>query len=84
MPTPCSTLYAKSYRKLLPWYELRTAKGLTAPEAESVGPSVRILTRGMAPEEERRARAEIARWIRRAFAGKQGVDEAAKAALGEE
>jgi RimJ/RimL family protein N-acetyltransferase len=81
--TPGSTVYAKSYGKLLPWYELRASMGLTAPNADSVRPAVRILTRGMTPEEERRARAEIARWIRRAFAGRQGVDEAVDAALDE-
>ncbi len=82
--TPTATLYGKTYRKMLPWYERRLAGGLTAPAADDVRPAVSILTRGMTPAEERRVRKEIARMVERAFAGRQGVDEAVDAALAEE
>jgi DNA-binding MurR/RpiR family transcriptional regulator len=82
--TPGATLYAKTYRKMLPWYERRLAGGLTAPDADDVRPAVNILTRGMTAAEEKRVRKEIARMVARAFDGRQGVQEAVDAALGDE
>lgn len=80
---PASRLYGKTYEKLLPWYERRVAGGMTAPQVDDVRAAVRILTRGMMPEEETRLRQEIARMMEQAFSGRQGVQEAVAAALGE-
>jgi hypothetical protein len=49
--TADSTMYGKTLRKLIPWYERRITRQLTAPAAEDVGPAVRVLTRKMAPGE---------------------------------
>lgn len=78
-----STLYGKTLRKLIPWYERRITRQLTAPAAEDVAPAVNVLTREMAPGEARRFRQEVAGILREAFADRHGVEEAVAAARGE-
>lgn len=84
---PASTVYEKTYRKLVAWHERRVATGFAAPEADVVAPAVGILVhdirRDLGAEEERRVRKEIAGVLGEVFAGRQGVDEAVDAALGE-
>jgi hypothetical protein len=57
---PDGTLYEKTLRKLIPWYERRITRQLTAPAAEDAAPAVNVLSREMAPGEARRFRQEVA------------------------
>jgi hypothetical protein len=73
--TPDATVYGKTYRKLVPWFERRI------PDA--VGPGVDIRNeREVGPDEVKRVRKEIARMLKRAFPDQQGVDQVVDASLG--
>jgi hypothetical protein len=81
-----ATVYAKTLKKMLAWYQARVARTMTAPDPEDVAAAMEILCRDahreLGPEKTRRMREAMAAVLADAYHGRQGVDEAVAAAVG--
>lgn len=81
-----ATLYAKTLEKMLPWYQARVARTMTAPDPEDVAAAMEILCRDahreLGPGKARRMREAIGAVLADVYRGRQGVEEAVAAAVG--
>lgn len=81
--SPRATIYAKTLKKVLPWYRRRVAAGLSAPAAADVASAVAVLSRDMGARGAEDFRRAIAGILAEAYADRHGVEEAVDAALRE-